>query len=237
MIRIRELDKRFGSAHVLRAVDLDIVGGRVTAIVGPNGAGKTTLMKMILGLTRIGEGRILVDGERVGDDPAYRAHIGYMPQIARFPENLTGAELIAMMRDLRGGAAEVDDDLIARFQLADHLGKPLRVLSGGTRQKVNAVLAFLFRPELLVLDEPTSGLDPVASSTLKDKIAEVRAAGRTVIVTSHVLSDLDAIADDIVFLNEGRVGFAGAVHDLKLATRQLSLERAIAQVMLEGAVA
>jgi Cu-processing system ATP-binding protein len=232
MIRIRELDKRFGSAHVLRAVDLDIVGGRVTAIVGPNGAGK-----MILGLTRIGEGRILVDGERVGDDPAYRAHIGYMPQIARFPENLTGAELIAMMRDLRGGAAEVDDDLIARFQLADHLGKPLRVLSGGTRQKVNAVLAFLFRPELLVLDEPTSGLDPVASSTLKDKIAEVRAAGRTVIVTSHVLSDLDAIADDIVFLNEGRVGFAGAVHDLKLATRQLSLERAIAQVMLEGAVA
>jgi Cu-processing system ATP-binding protein len=237
MIRIRELDKRFGSAHVLRAVDLDIVGGRVTAIVGPNGAGKTTLMKMILGLTRIGEGRTLVDGERVGDDPAYRAHIGYMPQIARFPENLTGAELIAMMRDLRGGAAEVDDDLIARFQLADHLGKPLRVLSGGTRQKVNAVLAFLFRPELLVLDEPTSGLDPVASSTLKDKIAEVRAAGRTVIVTSHVLSDLDAIADDIVFLNEGRVGFAGAVHDLKLATRQLSLERAIAQVMLEGAVA
>jgi Cu-processing system ATP-binding protein len=237
MIRIRELDKRFGSAHVLRAVDLDIVGGRVTAIVGPNGAGKTTLMKMILGLTRIGEGRILVDGERVGDDPAYRAHIGYMPQIARFPENLTGAELIAMMRDLRGGAAEVDDDLIARFQLADHLGKPLRVLSGGTRQKVNAVLAFLFRPELLVLDEPTSGLDPVASSTLKDKIAEVRAAGRTVIVTSHVLSDLDAIADDIVVLNEGRVGFAGAVHDLKLATRQLSLERAIAQVMLEGAVA
>jgi Cu-processing system ATP-binding protein len=160
-----------------------------------------------------------------------------MPQIARFPENLTGAELIAMMRDLRGGAAEVDDDLIARFQLADHLGKPLRVLSGGTRQKVNAVLAFLFRPELLVLDEPTSGLDPVASATLKDKIAEVRAAGRTVIVTSHVLSDLDAIADDIVFLNEGRVGFAGAVHDLKLATRQLSLERAIAQVMLEGAVA
>jgi Cu-processing system ATP-binding protein len=173
----------------------------------------------------------------VGDDPAYRAHIGYMPQIARFPENLTGAELIAMMRDLRGAAAEVDDDLITRFQLADHLGKPLRVLSGGTRQKVNAVLAFLFRPELLVLDEPTSGLDPVASATLKDKIAEVRAAGRTVIVTSHVLSDLDAIADDIVFLNEGRVGFAGAVHDLKLATRQLSLERAIAQVMLEGAVA
>ena len=234
MIRIRELDKRFGHAHVLRAIDLDIDRGRVTAIVGPNGAGKTTLMKMILGLIHGDEGKIMVDGERVGADPGYRAAIGYMPQIARFPENLTGAELMAMLRDLRGDATKLDDDLVTRFQLADQLRKPFRVLSGGTRQKVNAVLAFLFRPALLVLDEPTSGLDPVASATLKDKIAEARDAGRTVIVTSHVLSDLDAIADDIVFLNEGRVGFAGSVRDLKLATRQLSLERAIAQVMVEG---
>jgi len=240
MIRICGIAKRYGSAHVLRGIDLDIIPGRVTAIVGPNGAGKTTLMKMILGLTRIEEGKILVDGERVADDPAYRESIGYMPQIARFPENLTAAELIAMVRDLRGDAADLDDDLIARFQLSTSLRKPLRVLSGGTRQKVNAVLAFLFRPALLVLDEPTSGLDPVSSAMLRDKIDEVRRAGRTVIVTSHVLSDLDAIADDIVFLNEGLVAFAGSVHDLKLATRQLSLERAIAQVMVtsvNGAVA
>ena len=88
-----------------------------------------------------------------------------------------------------------------------------------------------------MLDEPTSGLDPVSSGILKGKILEVRNAGRTVIVTSHVLSDLDALADDIAFLIEGRVGFAGAVRDLKRATRQLSLERAIAQVMIEGAVA
>ena len=233
MIRIRELEKRFGSTRVLRGVDLDVQPGRVTAIVGPNGAGKTTLMKIILGLTHGGAGKVFVDGERVTDDPAYRANIGYMPQIARFPENLTGAELIAMLRDLRGEAV-TDDDLVSRFKLNDSLGKPLRALSGGTRQKVNAVLAFLFQPSLLVLDEPTSGLDPVSSATLKAKITEVRDAGRTVIVTSHVLSDLEAIADDIVFLNEGRVGFAGRVHDLKLATRQLSLERAIAQVMAES---
>jgi Cu-processing system ATP-binding protein len=175
-----------------------------------------------------------VDGERVGSDPSYRHAIGYMPQIARFPENLTGAELIAMLRDLRGNGADIDDDLVARFGLSSQLDKPFRVLSGGTRQKVNAVLAFLFRPNLLVLDEPTSGLDPVASATLKQKIAEVRNIGRTVIVTSHVLSDLEAIADDIVYLNDGRVGFAGPVRDLKLATRELSLERAIARVMLEG---
>ena len=234
MIRIRELEKRFGSARVLRAIDLDIAPGKVTAIVGPNGAGKTTLMKIVLGLTHVDDGKVFVDGERVSEDPTYRASIGYMPQIARFPWNLTGAELITMLRDLRGSAAPIDDELIARFQLQDALRKPLRVLSGGTRQKVNAVLAFLFRPSLLVLDEPTSGLDPVSSATLKSKIARARDAGATVIVTSHVLSDLEAIADDIVFLNEGRVGFAGRVHDLKLATRQLSLERAIAQVMSES---
>jgi len=237
MIRITELTKRFGPLHVLRGVDLEIAAGRVTAIVGPNGAGKTTLMKTILGLTRGDGGKILVDGERVGDDPSYRAQIGYMPQIARFPENLSAAELIAMLRDLRGADATIDDDLIARFRLEDQLRKPFRTLSGGTRQKVNAVLAFLFQPDLLVLDEPTAGLDPVSSGVLKDKIAEVRNAGRTVIVTSHVLSELDALADDIAFLVDGQLRYAGSVHDLKLATRQLSLERAIAQVMVEGAVA
>jgi len=196
-------------------------------------------MKTILGLTRSDGGKILVDGERVSDDPAYRSHIGYMPQIARFPENLSGAELIAMLRDLRGADAAIDDDLIARFRLDDQLRKPLRVLSGGTRQKVNAVLAFLFQPDLLVLDEPTAGLDPVSSGILKDKIGEVRDAGRTVIVTSHVLSELDALADDIVFLVDGQLRYTGSVRDLKIATRQLSLERAIAHVMVaaEGAVA
>jgi Cu-processing system ATP-binding protein len=237
MIRITELTKRFGPLHVLRGLDLEIASGRVTAIVGPNGAGKTTLMKTVLGLTRGDGGKILVDGERVGDDPAYRSQIGYMPQIARFPENLSAAELIAMLRDLRGADAAIDDDLIGRLRLEDQLRKPLRVLSGGTRQKVNAVLAFLFQPDLLVLDEPTAGLDPVSSGILKDKIGEVRDAGRTVIVTSHVLSELDALADDIVFLVDGQLRYTGSVHDLKIATRELSLERAIAHVMLEGAVA
>jgi Cu-processing system ATP-binding protein len=237
MIRITGLTKRFGALHVLRDLDLEIGDGKVTAIVGPNGAGKTTLMKTVLGLTRSDGGTILIDGERVGADPAYRTNVGYMPQIARFPENLSAAELVAMVRDLRGEDVSVDDDLIERFRMADQLEKPLRVLSGGTRQKVNAVLAFLFRPAVLVLDEPTAGLDPVSSGILKDKIAEVRDEGRSVIVTSHVLSELDALADDIAFLVDGRLRYAGSVHDLKLATRQLSLERAIAQVMIEEAVA
>jgi Cu-processing system ATP-binding protein len=235
MITIQTLTKRFGRTEVLRGVDLAVRPGAVTAIVGPNGAGKTTLIKAILGHTRPDGGRILFDGERVGGDPAYRSRIGYMPQIARFPENLTASELVAMVTDLRGGAAAIDVELLEQFGLATHMGKPLRTLSGGTRQKVNALLAFLFRPELLVLDEPTAGLDPVSSAVLKDKIAAERARGCTFILTSHIMSELEELSDDVAFLLDGQVRFAGAVHDLKLRTRQFTLERAIACMMQEEA--
>jgi len=235
MIVIQGLRKSFGRLPVLQGVDLELRPGRVTAVLGPNGAGKTTLIKAVLGLTRPDGGRVLFDGERVGEDPGYRARIGYMPQIARFPENLTAAELLAMVRDLRGRPAEVDEELVERFGLATQLGKPLRTLSGGTRQKVNAALAFLFRPALLVLDEPTAGLDPVASSILKDKIHAERRAGRTFVLTSHIMSELEELADDVAFLLDGRVRFAGPLDDLKRSTRQANLERAIAQMMNQEA--
>jgi Cu-processing system ATP-binding protein len=188
-------------------------------------------MKTILGLTRSDAGKILIDGERVGDDPSYRSLVGYMPQIARFPENLSAAELIAMLRDLRGEDAEIDDELVRRFRLEDQLAKPLRVLSGGTRQKVNAVLAFLFRPELLVLDEPTAGLDPVASGVLKAKILRVRRAGVSVLLVSHALTELEELVDDVVFLVDGAVKFEGSLRRLKQATGEPRLERAIAHLM------
>jgi Cu-processing system ATP-binding protein len=235
MLAITGLTKTFGSLTVLDGVDLTIRPGRVTAVLGPNGAGKTTLIKAVLGLTRPDGGEIRLGDERVvgagarGD--AYRARIGYMPQIARFPENLSAAELLAMVRDLRGGATTVDDELVERFALGGHLDKPLRTLSGGTRQKVNAVLAFLFRPALLILDEPTAGLDPVASSVLKDKILAERGAGRTFVLTSHVMSELAELADDVAFLVDGRVRFAGPAEELIRATRQHTLERAVAHMM------
>ena len=235
MILIEGLEKRFAPVEVLRGVDLAMLGGRVTAIVGPNGAGKTTLIKAILGLTRPDAGRILIDGEPVGDDPAYRARIGYMPQIARFPENLTGRELLAMVASLRGAEVARDEELLERFALHEPMEKPLRTLSGGTRQKVNAVLAFLFTPRVLVLDEPTTGLDPASSATLKDKIAAARNAGAAVVLTSHVMSELEELADDVAFLLEGRIRYAGPVRQLKLDTRQFTLERAIARLMSEEA--
>ena len=229
--------KRFGALPVLQQIDLAVSRGRVTAILGPNGAGKTTLIKIVLGLTRADAGTVRLDGQVLDDDPRPRAAIGYMPQIARYPENLSGAELMAMLADLRGEKTDVDRELVDRFRLGTDLGKPLRTLSGGTRQKVNAVLAFLFAPTLLVLDEPTAGLDPLSSSILKDKIREERERGKTVILTSHVMTELEELADDIVFLVDGRVRFAGALQELKVRTRQLNLERAVAQIMREDAEA
>ncbi|HEX2778354.1 MAG TPA: ABC transporter ATP-binding protein [Gemmatimonadaceae bacterium] len=239
MIEIAGLLKRFGRLSVLQGVDLRIARGRITAIVGPNGAGKTTLIKSILGLSRPDGGRIVFDGIQLNGSVDHRARIGYMPQIARFPENLSGAELLALLKDLRKGTGiatpALDEELIERFGLGPQLDRPLRTLSGGTRQKVNAVMAFLFRPDLLILDEPTAGLDPVASSVLKDKIHAERRAGLTVVLTSHLMGEVDELADDLAFLLEGRVRFAGELEDLKRSTRQGTLERAIAKLMTQEA--
>ena len=236
MIELLGVRKRYGALQVLDGVDLNIRPGRVTAVVGPNSAGKTTLIKSVLGLTRVDAGAIRIGGVPVDAAGAYRADIGYMPQIARFPENLTASDLLAMMADLRHTRAR-DEELIEQLGLREHLGKPLRVLSGGTRQKVNAALAFLFAPATLILDEPTAGLDPVASGIVKDKVLAEKARGRTVVLTSHVMSELEELADDIAFLVEGRVRFSGTVRMLKRVTRQLSLERAVAHVMEGGAAA
>jgi Cu-processing system ATP-binding protein len=237
MIEVNHLEKRFGALQVLRDLDLAMGRGRVTAIVGPNGAGKTTLIKIILGLTRADSGSVRVDGRPVATDDSYRARIGYMPQIGRFPENLSALDLMALLRELRGADGSVDEELIDRLRLADELRKPIRTLSGGTRQKVNAVLAFLFRPEILILDEPTVGLDPISSGIVKDKILAERGAGRTVVLTSHIMSDLEELADDVAFLAEGRVGYAGTLFDLKRITCQNNLERAVAAMMTWGKAA
>ena len=232
MIEITKLTKRFGAHEVLRGVDLRIERGRVTGIIGPNGAGKTTLLKLLLGLSHPTSGELKIDGKLVGDDERYRARIGYMPQIARFPENLTASELFAMLRDLRGDSGDLDEEMLNRFELAPHLDKPLRVLSGGTRQKVNACLALLFRPTLLMLDEPTAGLDPLSSATLKDKIAALRGDGVTVVVASHIMSELEELCDDVAFLLDGVVRYVGPVSQLTTMTRQANLERAIAALMI-----
>lgn len=233
MIEIAGLSKSFGGTRVLDDVNATFQSGRVTALVGPNAAGKTTLIKSILGLVRPDSGRILVDGAPTDFTGEYRARIGYMPQIARYPDGLTGAELVEFLTELRGGVGQVplDASLMDRLRVREFLHKPLRTLSGGSRQKINAAAAFLFRPSILILDEPTAGLDPLSSSLLKDAIAE-RPVGRTVLVTSHVMAELEQVADDVVFLLEGRVRFSGTIAAIKAETKQATLERAVAQMMI-----
>lgn len=231
MIQVRGLHKRYGRLHVLRGLDLDIGPGRVTAVVGPNGAGKSTLIRILLGLVKPDAGTLTVGGAAIDGDPAYRAHIGYMPQTPRFPENLTAREVLAMLADLRKCTVADDDELLAAFQLGTEIDKRLGTLSAGTRQKVNAVIAFQFGPDLLILDEPTAGLDPVAAAVLKDRIRRERDAARTVLLTTHVMSEVEEMADDVVFLLDGSVRFVGAPTDILVLTGEPTLERGIARLM------
>jgi Cu-processing system ATP-binding protein len=239
-IAVERLSKRFGRLQVLDALDLEIEAGRTTAILGPNGAGKTTLMKSILGLVLPDAGAITVMGNRLDGSPEYRREMGYMPQIARYPENLTAREIMAMVADLRGFDLEdpaLDLSLVSALRVEGELDKPFRTLSGGNRQKVSAVLALLFRPRILFLDEPTAGLDPVSSSTLKDRLLEERAQGRTLVLTSHVMAEVEELADTVVYLLEGRIHFRESVEELMGSTGERSLERAIARRITARVVA
>lgn len=231
MIRIQYLSKRFGALEVLKSVDVTIQGGKITAIVGPNSSGKTTLIKCILGLVRQDSGTICIDNVCVNGSWGYRRDIGYMPQIARFPENLTVRELIDMVRDLRDIGNVNEEELIGIFRLGDEIKKPVRTLSGGTRQKVSAVLALMFDPKILILDEPTAGLDPLSSSVLKDKILGEKTRGKTIILTSHNMSDVEELSDNVIFLLDGAMYFQGAVNDLKVHAGESNLERGIARIM------
>ena len=233
-IRMEGIRKRYGRRPVLNDVDVCFRPGRVTALLGPNGAGKTTLLKLLLGLVRPDEGDIRVGEQAVADDPAYRSEIGYMPQLPRFPENLTGRELASMLDDVRGFPGQPDERLIRAFQLEPELDKPFRSLSGGNRQKLNAALAFRYEASVLILDEPTAGLDPLAARVLKERVRSERDAGRTVVMTSHDLGQLEALADDVVFLLDGEVRFEGEFDELYDRTGEGDLEGALAQLLREG---
>ena len=233
MVVVDSLRKRFGRLEVLRGVSATFEPGKVTAVVGPNASGKTTLMKSVLGLVLPDAGEVTIDGVSVRD-PSVRRHVGYMPQEPRFPDNLKVSELFALVQDLRGERPSGLDDLVDLFDLRQHLEKPVRVLSGGTRQKASAVLTFLFAPRVLLLDEPSAGLDPVASSRLKDRILEERAGGATVLLTSHVMSELEELADEVLFLLEGTVRFRGTLDTVRSLTGEQRLERAVAKLMHGG---
>jgi Cu-processing system ATP-binding protein len=231
MISISEISKRFGSIEALKSISLNINDGTITYLVGPNASGKTTLIKSILSMVKPNRGIISIDNERLNGNHSYRSKIGYMPQVASFPENLTVLEILKMIKNLREEINTYDEELISHFKLEREFNKRIKNLSGGTKQKVNAVIGFLFNPEILILDEPTAGLDPVSSSILKDKIIAENQKGKTVIFTSHILSELEELAQDVIFLLEGEIRFQGTINELIGSTSKHNLERAIASIM------
>ena len=231
MITISDLHKRFGRLEVLKAIRVDFRAGKSYAMIGPNGSGKTTLIKCILGMVVPDKGEISVNGKSIADDWTYRNLIGYMPQIGRYPDQMKIGQIFDMIRDLRKDEAHIDEDLIKEFKLDRMKDKRMHTLSGGTRQKVSASLAFLFNPPILILDEPTAGLDPIAVEALKEKILSKKNKDKTFLITSHIMSDLDELSSHLVYLEEGKILFNDTIDLLKEETGELKLGRAVATIM------
>ena len=233
MVTIENLHKKFGKNHVLSGVDLTIADGGIFAVLGPNGSGKTTLIKSVLGMVIPDKGTITVLNENIKKSSDYRHKIDYLPQIANFPSNLKVKELIKMIKDLRKPTHE-DQRLIELFKLEPFLDKKLGNLSGGTKQKVNLVLTFMFDSPIVILDEPTSGLDPISLIRLKDLIKAEKAKGKTILITSHIMSFVEEISDEIVFILEGKIYFKGSIQKLKTKTNQPDFEHAIASILSDN---
>ena len=230
MIKIKNIHKKFGKLTVLDGLNLNINKGGIFAVLGPNGSGKTTLIKSILGMVIPEEGTINIDGEEILKKHDYRNNVNYLPQIANFPGNLSVSELIQMIKDIRTKKAN-DLELIELFDLQPFLKKKLSNLSGGTKQKVNLVLTFMFDSELIILDEPTTGLDPISLIRLKEIIQSEKQKGKTILITSHIMSFVEEMSDEIVFLLDGNIHFKGKIETLKEQTNQTDLEHAIATIL------
>jgi len=232
MISVEHISKRFRKIKALDDVSAQFDRGQVVSLIGPNGSGKTTLIKSVLGMVKPDSGKIIVDDQLINGDPSYRARMGYMPQIGRYPDNMKVGQLFSMMKDIRSSEEDrLDNDLIVKFNLVSIFDKPMRTLSGGTRQKVSAALAFYFQPDILILDEPTAGLDPLSSEILKEKIMSEQKRNKLILITSHVLSELDELTTHVMYLQEGRLQFLKNVETLREETGELKLGKAIARIM------
>jgi Cu-processing system ATP-binding protein len=231
MISIKQVSKTFGRLRALDNVSIDLSAGKSYALIGPNGSGKTTLIKSVLGLVIPTAGEIIFDGKSILNDWKYREKIGYMPQTGRYPENMRIGQLIDMMKNIRNASENLDEELIDAFKLYKIYDKRVHALSGGTRQKVSAALAFLFNPPVLIMDEPTAGLDPVSVEVLKGKILEEKRRGKLLIITSHILSDLDELTTDMAYIYEGKLHYNNTIKALKEETGENRLGKAIATMI------
>lgn len=236
-IEVRGLRKQFGRAMAVAGLSLEVPRGEVFGFLGPNGAGKTTSVKMLLGLVAptAGEGRVL--GSRLGD-PGARRRIGFLPEHCRFHDCLTAREFLRVhgrLQGLRGAPLERRiDALLERMSLTDAADRRLAHFSKGMTQRAGLAQALIAEPELLFLDEPTSGLDPLGRVLVRDLIHELRGTGTTVFLNSHLLGEVEATCDRVVFLKKGRTVEELSLRDRASAVQvRLQIGRADARI-LEG---
>ncbi|MEQ6901579.1 ABC transporter ATP-binding protein [Nocardioides sp. YIM 152588] len=218
-ISTRALVKEFGATRALDGLDLDVVTGEVHGFLGPNGAGKTTTMRVLLGMLRASSGEVrLLGGDPWRDSATLHRRLAYVPGEVNLWPNLTGGEVIDLLSDLRGGLVPSRrSELLERFELDPT--KQVRAYSKGNRQKVALVAAFASDVDLYLLDEPTSGLDPLMESVFQDVVRAVRDRGRTVLLSSHILSEVEALCDRVTIIRNGRAAESGTFADLRHLTR------------------
>ena len=214
-IRTSGLGKRYGATVALAGLDLVVSAGEVYGYLGPNGAGKTTTIRLVLGLQRASEGSAAIFGIDAWRDPV-QAHrrVAFVAGEPMLWPALTGLESLEFLARLRGGVDEAYRGiLVDRFEFDPR--KRVRDYSKGNRQKIQLIAAFAARPDLLVLDEPTSGLDPLMEAAFRDTVAEAKAAGQAVFLSSHILSEVEALCDRVGILREGRLVEEGTLADLR----------------------
>ncbi|MBM3659117.1 MAG: ABC transporter ATP-binding protein [Actinobacteria bacterium] len=218
-ISISGLEKRFGAFRALDGLDLEVATGEVHGFLGPNGSGKTTTIRVLLGLLRADGGSVvLLGGDPWRDAVALHRRLAYVPGDVTLWPKLTGGEVIDLLGRLRGDLDPVRrDELLERFELDPT--KRARTYSKGNRQKVGLVAALASRAELLMLDEPTSGLDPLMEMEFQDCIREVKAEGRTVLLSSHILAEVEALCDRVSIIRAGRTRAQGTLEELRGMTR------------------
>ncbi len=233
MITLTEVTKSYGRLKALDSIKLDFVAGQCVALLGPNGSGKTTMIKSVLRMIKIDQGSIYFDGKDVADSHMYRQHIGYMPQVDRYPERMRVGELFDLIRGIRSDLDNpvLDEELIEEYRLQEIWAQEMFSLSGGTRQKVAAALAFLCSPRALLLDEPMAGLDPLAAMTLRKKIKASHLSGKLVLISSHLLGELDDIYTHVLYINEGSIVFYLSRTELQEATGETGLLQAVPVMM------